>query len=699
MLKRENNFDFRNKILEKYPERIRDVSVLPEPDEYELQSGMQISYEENADETLRLAAEEFIGYLAASVNVAAETVHEAGKDGCISIRIDPSYGGYKQYRIETGDGIRITSHDGRGAVQALYRLENIMTFRRAPYIKKGMTEHAPLFSPRITHSGWAMGEFPDAHLRQIAHAGMDAVTVSWNGDRDNFAGINQLVSRAVRYGIDVYVYSGAASALHPDDTGAADYYDRLYGDLFEECPGVKGVILVGESVAFPTRDPNSTPYRYHNNLHDGIPYDRPSADVWPCIDYAAWADMVKRSIHRHKPDADIVFWTYNFGYAPEPDRLRLINALPAGISLLVTFEMFEKYVLGGTVGRCSDYTLSFAGPGKYFISEAEAAKSRGIRLYAMSNTGGRTWDIGVIPYEPMPQQWIKRYSALRDAREKWGLSGLVDSHHYGFWPSFVGDLARLAFETPFDDESALDYILSGYFGAGNVPEVKDALDGWSTAITMYTPTNEDQYGAFRVGPAYPLNLVYPAKIPASENAAPDGFYTAYYSLDNNGGKSLTGIRIGEEIRSLESMLCLLKRGNEILHRIKNKNYELERLINLGEFIECCVVTGINAKKWFVTKSKLNIESSAESALTLCGEAEAIIKNELANAERAIPLVRADSRLGYEPVMGYVCSERQLLWKIEQLRFVRDSELRAYRAGLMNGDPYERLFLPCHVRMP
>ena len=38
----------------------------------------------------------------------------------------------------------------------------------------------------------------------------------------------------------------------------------------------------------------------------------------------------------------------------------------------------------------------------YFKSEAEAAAKRGIRFYSMTNTGGVTWDFGVIPYEPFP---------------------------------------------------------------------------------------------------------------------------------------------------------------------------------------------------------------------------------------------------------------------------------------------------------
>ena len=62
----------------------------------------------------------------------------------------------------------------------------------------------------------------------------------------------------------------------------------------------------------------------------------------------------------------------------------------------------------------------FEGAGKAFLSEARAAARRGIRLYAMTNTAGKTWDIGVIPYEPVPRQWMKRYdSILQTHRQLW----------------------------------------------------------------------------------------------------------------------------------------------------------------------------------------------------------------------------------------------------------------------------------------
>ena len=53
-----------------------------------------------------------------------------------------------------------------------------------------------------------------------------------------------------------------------------------------------------------------------------------------------------------------------------------------------------------------------AKPGYYFESECKAAAELGIPLLATANTGGLTWDIGVIPYVPVPQRWIVRFKEL-----------------------------------------------------------------------------------------------------------------------------------------------------------------------------------------------------------------------------------------------------------------------------------------------
>ena len=59
------------------------------------------------------------------------------------------------------------------------------------------------------------------------------------------------------------------------------------------------------------------------------------------MNYDRWLKMLQKVICRYRLDADIVFWAYNWGKCAREDRLKLIDSMPKGISLMATFEMFE----------------------------------------------------------------------------------------------------------------------------------------------------------------------------------------------------------------------------------------------------------------------------------------------------------------------------------------------------------------------
>lgn len=683
---KEKKYGFRKRLRVIHKKDIRNYALAAAADEFEIKNGVSVVLPKESGEVILCAAKDFLDYLFTSMKVSAMLSYEKTDNNSVVLKLDDSI--KEDYIITVSDGIEIKGKNERSLAQALYCLEDKMSIRKAPFIKKEEIKHTFLFSPRMIHSGYALDEFPDEHLSAITHAGMDSILVfvkDINLTTAGFMDFNELIARAAKYGIDVYAYSYLESKIHPEDKGAQEFYDNLYGKLFEQCPGFRGIILVGESVEFPSKDEHVADIGAARVV-DGIPNDKPRPGWWPCYDYPLWLDCVKKAIRKHKADADIVFWTYNWGYVAAEERLKLINSLPTDISLMATYEMFETYQLGSFKQTVADYSLAFAGPGHYFSTEAKAAKERGIRLYSMTNTGGLTWDIGTIPYEPMPYQWIDRYNGLREANEKYGLCGLMDSHHFGFWPSFVSDLAKQCFiaENPSAEDN-LTEVIKKHFGDGNIENIKEAMRLFSEAIRCYTPSDADQYGAFRLGPTYPFCLVKEVK-PPSEKFAHFGTciaevgYPADYSPTSPipcGRGMHPALRLKGEMESLGKMLKYMQDGVAILKEISEPNEELLYLINLGEYICCCIVTGMHAKDWFLISSKLRIEQDRDKVLELIEDARELLLKEKENAERAIPLVENDSRLGWEPSMDYVSDAEHIRWKLKHLDYVLKSELQHY----------------------
>lgn len=684
----ERNFQFRQRLNQVHRGDRRDPAARASEGEVAVAEGWRIVLDDGASEYLVGVGQDLQDYFFTSMGVST-LLTKGGEAGARSIRLttsdrapEPGEGlttprGYRL--IVESDCITVCGFDERGVGQGCYYIEDLMNLREGPFLEPQDLVREPIFSPRMIHSGWGIDQFPDQHLNAIAHAGMDAILVFVKGPDMTTTGyldLNNLVERAAHFGVDVYLYSYLKSRKHPDDPEAEAFYESTYGELMRACPGAKGIVFVGESCEFPSKDENTTGRLRGEPSPDGKPDNRRSPGWWPCYDYPEWLNLVKRILRKYNPEIDVVFWTYNWGWAPEENRVALIHSLPTDISLQATFEMFENIEKNGIITRCVDYTASFEGPGVYFRSEAQAAHERGIPLYTMSNTGGLSWDIGVIPYEPIPFQWERRYRALLEAHEKWGLVGLMESHHYGWWPSVVNEMAKWAYWSP----SALPgemapRLAERDFGPEGAPLAVEAWRAWSEAIRDYVPTGEDQYGPFRIGPAYPLVLHEDVEFPS----APYAHFGARILKTMYASHRIEDVPA--EIELLERMRDRWQEGVELLEQAVSlapdrKRPEAERMLNLGRFIRNCVQTTVNTKNWLLLKKRL--EAEPEQAAAILDEMVALAEAEIANAEATIPLVEADSRLGWEPSMEYMCDREHLEWKIAQVRGVIDEEIPRYR---------------------
>ncbi len=694
-LQKERRYQFRERMRKIHKENIRDFSLVPNEDELVLGNRIFISLPKSCGEVIRTAAMDFCDFLRVSMGITA-FVSEEERDADIALELSDDLGEfacYKGYRINADDKITITGFDERGVMQALYNLEDIFGRRRAPYIKKDTYMRKPMYAPMMVHSGFGLDDYPDEHLLRIAHEGRDTILIfvkDLHTISKSFLDFNNLIDRARKYGIDVYAYSKLISSMHPDDAGAESYYDSTYGRLFRECPGLKGVSLVGESVRFPSKDPHVS-LNASASSNEGIPTGKINPGWYPCCDYPQWLSLIKKVINKYNADADIIFWTYNWGHRSEGERVKLIENLPEGISLQATFEMYDFFKRDGMALYNADYTVSAVGPSGYFRSEAQAAKKRNIRLYSMTNTGGLTWDFGTVPYLPFPYQWIKRYKEMDKARDKWGLCGIMESHHYGFYPSFISKLSKWSFSYPqIEHELVLKDVLISEFGEENYEKIDACLKLWSEAITYFTPTDADQYGAFRAGPSYPLCLDTKMQLQTQPYAAFGGeiCWCHYETFTNPLDVSYVGLRIPIEVRLLEKMSSLFDKGLDILRETKNENTELLYLKNMGEFMSRYIKTGLNAKRWFMLKTELLASHDKSLSLEIIGKMEKLIKKERENAESAIEFAEKDSRLGWEPSMEYIGDAEKIRWKLRSIDYVINNELKWHRDAIENFDKKE-----------
>lgn len=707
----ERAYEFRKDLNCVHKKDRRDFSIKATGNELAVENGWEIVIDSTASELVETTAKDLQDYFFVNMNVSvilkkvANITEFSGQKNSIIMATAKelkSFSGKfpeaKSYCLNVSkNNIIVCGSNERGMAQGSYYVEDMMNLKEAPILKQGEILRESLFSPRMTHSGWGMDEYPDAHLNAIAHAGMDAILVfakypdmTTTGHLD----FNDLIDRAARYGIDLYLYSYLKSLKHPSEKDAAEYYDSTYGKLLEACPRAKGIILVGESCEFPSKDVENTTGKLRDIIEDGILPAKPSPGWWTCFDYPEWLEMIKNTVRKYSPEAEIVFWTYNWGCTPEKDRLALINSLPEDVTLQVTFEMFEQRKFENAVKPLMDYSITFPGPGKYFISESIAASKKNIRLYAMTNTGGRIWDFGTAPYVPVPQQWTKRHDAVLKAHEDWGLCGLMESHHYGFSPSMISELSKWRYWSPsFEISEVLEKIAIRDFGKAGAKYAIEAWRLWSDAMSKVPVTNEDQYGPLRIGAAYPfifhpdITRTFKSQVidmPSIEHAHFGGrIVKTFYHPFENEQQSPGAIRFLIEIRALKNVISKWGNGiNELEKALKttpdNKKRKAQKMLGLGKFILTTLITTLHCKQWWILNQSLLSERDVKTALSFVDKIENLLKTEITNAEQAIPLVDADSHLGWEPSMEYMTDSKHLEWKIKHSKQVIEYDLETYR---------------------
>ena len=675
-------YSFRDRLVTVHRTDRRDFSLKASAEEFAFANGSQIAVADDAPELVRRAAEDFREYLVLSmgVNASVRNVSAPPKPGLVpsvEIRLAPAE--KRGYSVETGpDGVKIAAADDKMAAQAFYHLEDLMNLRRGPFLKKGTERRSPVFDHRFTFSGFGDDIFPDGHLNQIAHHGFTGIEI-WLDDYDVISqgvrqDVNDLLERAAQYGLDAFFQPRNRAFVHPDDPGSAEMYDKAYGALAKYYPKAYGISFCGEVCNFPSKDKraNGGDHRDRSTVKPGD--TRPFPGWFPCYDWADWVKAVMPIVHRYNPGCKFVFCTYNWGFQDEKARAELIAALPKGVTLIPTFEMFEKHVKrNGLVSPVADYSLAFPGPGKYFATEAAQAKAAGLELWSNCNSAGLTWDFGNIPYQPAPWQWKKKWDALKSAHGKWNLTGLRENHEYGWYPSFVSELEKeCMWEGGMDFDAHVRAIAARDFGEANAAKAITAWKAWSRAADDYVPTDENQYGPCRIGPAYPFNYfgkdLQPGwKAPADFPLTP-GFMFDICHFDY--GKPIKGLGTDavsleeselKEIELFESQASDYRHGTEIFRMIAaslpdGRRDEAVRMAALGEYLMRACLTAVHVKRGRIAWRK----GDRAEVLRLA-------RAEYANAKAALAAVDADSRLGWLASSDYTGSRAQIEWKLRKMR--------------------------------
>lgn len=345
--------------------------------------------------------------------------------------------------------------------------------------------------------------YPDKLLQKLSNCGVNGVWLHSLlrdlapqsndfpefGDQSDIrrANLRDLVNRAKKYGIDVYLYMNEPRALperffdkHESEKGVAEgsframcasapkvrkwLVDSLAG-LFAEVPGLGGIFTISGSE-------NLTTCVSHGRYSE-CPRCSQHTDAELLVDLNA---AMEEGVHRSAPEAKVIVWDWGWrGHGLATD---VIEQLPREVWLQSVSEWGLPLNRGGVSTTVGEYSISAVGPGSRAVEHWSAAKRAGLKTIAKCQFN-TTWEIGSIPSIPALELVARHASNLT----RLGLDGVMASWSLGGFPSINLDLVNTISQNPdVPVEQILDLIAVKYYGNEGAAL---ARKGWKTVSTAF----------------------------------------------------------------------------------------------------------------------------------------------------------------------------------------------------------------------
>ncbi len=506
----------------------------------------------------------------------------------------------------------------------------------------------PLLDPEI-------GSYPEGLLQRLASQGVNAVylhvvlrTLAKDpkypefgiGSEERLKNLRTLVKRAAKYGMKVLLYINEPRAMpiqffeaRPERAALKGVQGRGYESMYAMCTSVPEVRRwIADSVeqvfrAVPglggvytiSSDENLTNCASKWN-RKGCPRcaGRTNAEV-----IAEVNATILEGMRRAAPDAIAVFWDWGW---KDDDFDEILARLPTDNCALMTVSEWGVPVdRGGVSTNVFEYSLSVSGPGDRACRRFAAARARGMKAFAKVQAGC-SWELCTVPYLPVMDIVATHARRLADA----GVNGVMMSWSLGGYPApNLSAFAACRVGEPVPE--MLSRMAAERYGVAAAPAVCAAWTVFSDGFREFPFHRQLLYeGPQHWGPAnplYPKPTGYVATmvgIPYDDLAhwrwtyTPDGFISQFE-------KTAAGFERGSaKWREAFAKMTGAARASA------------ERDARLFE------------------AAALHFRSSADQARFVlardAGDREAMlgaVRRELDAARRYLPLVRADSRLGYE----------------------------------------------------
>lgn len=537
----------------------------------------------------------------------------------------------------------------------------------------------PLLDPEV-------GSYPDGLLQKLAASGVNGVWVhtvlntlspsdtafpEFGKDHEKrIAGLRTLVDRAKKYGIDVFLYMNEPRAMHerffearPERAGMRGvrkgencalctsnpevrrWMSDTLAFVFSQVPGLGGVFTI-------TASENLTSCASHRQQAN---CERCKARTYADI-IAEVNTTIAEGVARGNPAARVIVWDWGWDDKCAAD---IISKLPKSCWFMSVSEWSLPIERGGVKSNVGEYSLSAVGPGPRATAHWSLARAAGLKTVAKVQTS-TTWEFCAIPYMPVMDLVAEHGRNLLSA----GVNGLMLSWSLGGYPSPNLQVFQSFTDKDQDTGMVLDRVAEKCYGKNAAPLVRKAWTAFSDGFREYPYHISTLYnGPQHIGPANPLYM------------QPTGYSATMVGLPYDDLKAWRSIYPADVwISQMERVYDGFSRGcavydqlvdesTDAVHDTLRSELAMFRAATL-HFISCA-----NQARFVQARDELYAATNDVVRLKCRTELRKIVLAELKTAKQLLPLVKADSRIGYESSNQYFYIPQDIIEKIVSCRSI------------------------------
>ena len=509
-------------------------------------------------------------------------------------------------------------------------------------------------------------------LRQLAPGGADFPEFG-AGHSQRLANLRRLVDRAQRYGIDVYLYlnepraqpfsffddrpqmAGLTVGDHKLMCTSVPQVRRWIRDsltyVFREVPNLGGVFTI-------TASENPTNCAYSGG-HRGCPQCGERSDkeiLWELN------QTIADGVHRGNPQAHVIVWDWGWRqHATAPD---IVAGLPKSVWFMSVSEWALPIHRGGIEARIGEYSISAVGPGPRAQSHWQAAQRAGLKTVAKVQLNS-TWELSSLPFLPVLDLVARHCANLAEA----GVDGTMMSWSLGGYPSPNLQVSQRFHDDPHAEiDDVLDGIAAARYGAAAAPQARQAWAAFSRAFEQFPYNGSVMYNApQQVGPA---NLLYAKKtgyratmvgIPYDHLEGWRGGYPAKVFVDQ-----FTKVAQDWDAGLLAMQHVVDRAGAE-----QRKVAELD--LGVARAARLHFASVANQARFIMARDALAAGDADDQARAeLRDQLRRILTSEIDAAVKLYAIVKTDSRIGYEASNHYFYTPLDLVEKVVNCEYLRDT---------------------------